>query len=218
MAATRGRAPDLERVLAAFDAPEPTRVGRPPGLSAVLIPLYGTKDGPALLYTRRSENLRSHPGEISFPGGRVDPTDAGPREAALREAMEEVGLDPGSIQRLAHVVDHQTYRGGMVCAYVGRVEGPPPTTPASLDEVAEVFLVPLADLLDPEAYESRRIEGMPRDRRVHYWNVQPRTIWGITGQLTAHFLERACGWTPPGEARTVASIEDFVPRGLRGSV
>ena len=228
------RAPTLDRLLAAFEAPDPPREGRPPGLAAVLLALYDSPQGPALLYIRRAEGMRSHPGEISFPGGRVDPTDAGPLDAALREAHEEVGLHPSRVEAVAHVVDHLTYRGSVVCAYVGRVRDDPPTAPASPEEVADVFLVPVEDLLDPARYEARRIEGMPRDRRVHYWHVKSiseslmrgraegaagdpkhvrtRTIWGITGQLTAHFLERACGWTPPAEARTVASVEEFVPR------
>lgn len=203
------RAPPLERLLAAFEAPDPPRNGRPPGLAAVLLALYDAPQGPALLYIRRAEGLRSHPGEVSFPGGRVDPVDEGPLHAALREAHEEVGLHPSRVERVAHVVDHLTYRGSVVCAYVGRVRDAPPTVPASPDEVAEVFLVPVEDLLDPANYESRRIDGMPHGRRVHYWHVQPRTVWGITGQLTANFLERACGWTPPGEARTVASVEEL---------
>lgn len=206
------RAPDLDRLLAAFEGPDPPRDGRPPGLAAVLLALYEAPRGPSLLYIRRAEGMRSHPGEVSFPGGRVDPTDQGPLHAALREAHEEVGLHPSRVERVAHVVDHLTYRGSTVCAYVGRVRDEPPTQPASPEEVADVFLVPLDELLDPEAYEARRIDGMPRDRRVHYWHVKPYTIWGITGELTARFLHRACGWTPPAEARTVASVEEFVPR------
>lgn len=206
------RAPALERILAAFEGPEPARSGRPPGLSSVLMALYDTDAGPSLLYTRRAEGMRSHPGEVSFPGGRVDAVDEGPLHAALREAREEVGLDPRRVDRVAHVVDHLTFRGSIVCAYVGHVRDEPPREPASRDEVSEVFLVPLEDLLDPASYEARRMDGMAPERRVHYWNVEPRTIWGITGELTAEFLRRACAWTPPEQVRTVAHIEDFVPR------
>ena len=205
---------DVERILQAFEAPEAPRNGRPADLAAVLLALYDTDEGPALLYTRRAETLRSHPGEVSFPGGRVDPEDEGPLQTALREAKEEVGIDPARVERVSHVVDHVTYRGSVVCAYVGRVRGPPPQGPASTEEVSEVFLVPLQRLLDPSVYEARRVEGMPPEKRVHYWHVKPRTVWGITGQLTAHFLERACGWTPPGEARTILSLDEFVPEGI----
>src|SRR5438067_379677 len=100
----------VERILDAFEVGEPPRAAAPPGLSAVLIVLYETTDGPALLYTRRAETLRSHPGEISFPGGRVDATDTGPREAALREAREEVGVTAADLERVAHFVDYLTFR------------------------------------------------------------------------------------------------------------
>lgn len=180
--------------------------------AAVLAPLFVDADGALhAVFTRRRDDLSRHPGEISFPGGRRDPGET-LLETALREAHEEVGLHPSRVEGVAHVVDHLTYRGGVVCAYVGRVREPPPAAPASPQEVAEVFLVPVEDLLDPASYEARRVDGMPPGRRVHYWHVKPRTVWGITGQLTAHFLERACGWAPPAEPRTVASVEDFVPR------
>lgn len=207
------RAPNVERILDAFSGPEPTRDGRPAGLSAVLLALYETPEGPALLYTKRSAALRSHPGEISFPGGRVDATDEGPRAAAIREAREEVGLDPAHVTRVSHLVDYVTFRSTMVCAYVARVAGDAPARPASLDEVEEVFLVPLDALLDPANYEARRLDGVTaRDRRVHYWHLGHRIMWGITGELTAIFLQRACGWTLPPEVRTVHDVADLIPR------
>jgi 8-oxo-dGTP pyrophosphatase MutT (NUDIX family) len=205
--------PPIERLLDAFSVGEPTREGpRPPGLSAVLLPLYDTADGPALLYEKRASDLRSHPGEVSFPGGRVDPGDKTPRDAALREAREEVGLEAAGIERLSHLADYTTFRGTLVCAYVARVRSAPPERPASPREVERLLLVPLARLLDPAAYEARRIVGAPRERVVHYWHLQP-TIWGITGELTAMFLERAAGWTPPGDrVREIARPEEFLPR------
>lgn len=203
---------DLDRILAAFEGPDPPRDGRPPGLASVLIGLFeGGAEGPEVLFIRRAEGLRTHPGEISFPGGRVDPGDEGPMDAALREAWEEVGIEPARVERVGHLVDYLTYRGSVVCSYVGRVRGEPPSVPASLDEVSEVFTVPLDRLLDPAAYEARRLDGMAPDRRVHYWHLPPRIMWGITGELTAQFLHRACGWTPPSPARTVADVSGLVP-------
>lgn len=201
----------MDRLLSAFDGTEPTRSARPAGLSAVLLPLYDTVDGPALLYTTRAEGLRSHPGEISFPGGRVDPGDVGPREAALREAQEEVGLSPERVDQVRHLFDYQTYRGNVVCAYVGRALDPPPTRPASAEEVSEVFTVPIRDLLDARAYYAKRADMMDPGRRVHYWSIPPRTIWGITGEITAQFLQRACAWQLPADVQTVASVDEFIP-------
>lgn len=200
-----------QRLLSAFEVAEPPRSGRPPGLAAVLLTIYDTADGPALLYTTRAEGLRSHPGEISFPGGRVDPDDIGPRQAALREAQEEVGLAPDRLDDVRHLFDYETYRGNMVCAYVARALDPPPTHPASTAEVAEVFTVPIRDLLDARAYYAKRAEMMDPTRRVHYWSIPPRIIWGITGEITAQFLQRACAWQLPANVTTVASVDEFLP-------
>lgn len=222
--------PDLEDIFRAFQAPgtEPSREGAPPGLSAVLLPLYDGDEGPSLLYTRRAAGLRNHAGEMSFPGGRVDPVDLHPLAAALRETHEEVGVPPEDVQVLGHLTDYLTYRDVLVCAYVGAVVGPaephapeaaprrgrrePPREPRSRDEVEEVVVVPVRDLLDPARYEARRIAGMPERSVVHYWHLPACTVWGITGELTARFLQRVWGWKPPSAAREIDSIEEFRPR------
>jgi 8-oxo-dGTP pyrophosphatase MutT (NUDIX family) len=232
-AAVAGVGDSAERVLDAFEAPdaEPAREGEaPPGLAAVLLALYDTPRGPALLYTRRTDTLRSHAGQISFPGGRVEKGEA-PRDAALREAQEEVGLR--DVRGVRHLTDYATFRGTTVIAYVGLASGPPPREPVSRDEVAEVFLVAVRDLLDPATYEARAMAGPPppglRERVVHYWRVEAvaehgaeaapdassrRVVWGITGELTARFLAGAFRWSPPPRVRTVARPEEFDPRTL----
>jgi 8-oxo-dGTP pyrophosphatase MutT (NUDIX family) len=210
-----GEPKSLARILDAFDAPEPERVGElPADLAAVLLALYETPDGPALLYTRRTDTMRSHAGQISFPGGRVERGES-PRDAALRESAEEVGLHDVTDAR--HLTDYLTFRGTTIIAYVARAHGAPPTVPASRDEVAEVFLVPVDALLDPSTYEARAIEGMrlvAPERRVHYWRIGGRIVWGITGELTARFLTRAFGWQPPADVREIERVEDFDPRTL----
>lgn len=222
------RVPEVDAIRAAFSrrGPEPSRADAPPGVSAVLLALYEGDEGPALLYTERTESLRSHPGEVSFPGGRVDPADPDPLAAALREAEEEVGLRPDEVDVLGHLTDFLTHRNVLICAYVGLVvdreaaeeldEAPrlsrsPPTEPRSVDEVARVFTVPLRRLLEGEPYEARRVAGMPEGARVHYWNLPPKTIWGITGELTARFLARVYGWTPPKPPREITDLSEFRP-------
>jgi 8-oxo-dGTP pyrophosphatase MutT (NUDIX family) len=220
---------DFTRLRDAFTAPEDvTRDGDlPPGASAVLVPLFDTEAGPGLLYTRRSKTLSTHPGEVSFPGGRVDPGDAGPRAAALREAEEEVGIRPRDVDVLGHLTDFITFRGTLVSAYVGHVQAPVPTEPTSPAEVDEMFLVPVQHLLDAERYEGRTladpeaaaarapegsgISARRRDRVVHYWRADPATVWGITGELTARFLEAAYGWAPPKRARVIEDVAEFLP-------
>lgn len=199
---------DLDGIRARFGAPEPARHAGLPGLSGVLLPLFGEGARLSLLYEKRADDMRSHPGEVAFPGGRVDPTDASPLEAALRETEEEVGVDRRRVAVLGHLTDYLTFRGNHVCAYVGHVDGAPPTQPASR-EVAHVFAVPLADLLDPASYESRALPGGLH--RVHYFHVKPYTVWGITGELTVQFLQRAVGWEPPAKVRTILNPRDYRP-------
>lgn len=202
----------LRRAFQARRVDEPASRAAPQGVSAVLIAVYDVPGaGPSLLYTQRASTLRRHPGEVSFPGGRVDPSDAHPMAAALREAEEEVGLPPAEVEVLGHLTDYLTFHDVLVCAYVGHVKGTPPLEPRSRDEVARIFTVPVRTLLSPERYESRRMAVMPRERRVHYWHVEPQTVWGVTGELTARFLEAAYGWQPPGEARLIASPHEFRP-------
>lgn len=204
---------DLARLRAAFahGQVEPRREHAPPGVSAVLVTLFDGAAGPELLYTRRSDALRRHPGEVSFPGGRIDPDDASPLAAALREAEEEVGLGAGRVECWGHLTDFVTHHGTLICAYVARGHGAPPQAPASPEEVADVFTLPLRTLLDPTVYEGRRVDGMPTGRAVHYWHVKPHVVWGITGELTARFLARACAWSPPRPPRTIEDLSEFRP-------
>lgn len=212
-----GAAGGLARVRRAFAGrrhhPEPDRSAAPVGLSAVLLAVYDVPgQGPSLLYTQRAETMRRHPGEVSFPGGRVDPEDADPLWAALREAHEEVGIAPADVEVLGHLTDYLTYQQVLVCAYVGAPRGPPPAEPVSREEVARVFTVPIARLLAPDHYEARRLPRMGHDRVVHYWHVEPRTVWGVTGELTARFLHHVYGWEPPHDARIIQDVSEFRPR------
>lgn len=199
----------MVRAFAGPAPPEPSRADAPPGVSAVLAAVHASAAGAALLYTRRARTLRSHAGEISFPGGRVDPEDHDPLAAALREAEEEVGLASAEVEVLGHLTDFLTHRDILVVCYVGRVRGTPPKVPASHEEVEEILEVPVAWLLDPARYEARRAAGF--DRAVHYWHLPSCVLWGITGELTARLLQRVWGWRPPREARIVTSIDEFLP-------
>lgn len=202
----------LARVRAAFTAPEPAAPGESPGVSAVLLALFDLPEGPALLYTKRSENLAKHPGQVSFPGGRVDPGDATPLAAALREADEEVGIRPEDVEVVGHVADMTTYYGAFVRAYAGLVRAPPPALPRSTEEVDLVFVKPLSQLLDPALYEGRAFVDDDRRRRVvHYFRGEHPTIWGITGEITARFLARAYAWEPSGTPRLIREMHEFMP-------
>lgn len=179
--------------------------------AGVLVPLYGDPPDLELLLTRRRDDLESHPGQVSFPGGRVEEGDGSLLETALREAREEVGIRREDVDVLGGLVDFETYRGDHLGAYVAAVDGEPPTEAADPAEVEEVFRVSWERLLSPEGYESR-VSGRPdRDGRVHYWHLPQGTVWGITGYLVARLLEAASGWSPPDEPQVVDGGGGFEP-------
>jgi 8-oxo-dGTP pyrophosphatase MutT (NUDIX family) len=150
--------------------------------AAVLIPLVNRTEGPTVLLTQRSADLTDHPGQISFPGGRVDPEDADVEATALRETQEEIGLTPDRIRILGRLADYETVTGYRVTPVVGWVE-PPFTLAADPVEVADVFEVPLAFLLEP-AHQQRhfRIQGSTR-RDYYAIPYGERYIWGATAAM-----------------------------------
>lgn len=179
--------------------------------AGVLVPLYGDPPELDLLLTRRRDDLESHPGQVSFPGGRVEEGDGSTVETALREAREEVGIRRDDVDVLGGLEDFETYRGDHLAAYVAAVEGSPPTEAADPAEVDEVFHVPWTRFLSSEGYESR-VSGRPdRDGRVHYWHLSQGTVWGITGYLVARLLEAVSGWNPPGDPHVVDEAGGWEP-------
>ncbi|MFT3733760.1 MAG: CoA pyrophosphatase [Rhodocyclaceae bacterium] len=158
--------------------------GSPGHAAAVLMPICQRADGLHLLLTRRTDHLHHHPGQISLPGGRVDAGDADARAAALRECDEEIGLRAAQVELLGQLPDYGTWSGFHVTPFVGLVS--PDYTPRLDDfEVAELFSVPLAFLLDQGNYQHHRVE---RDSsRRHFFAVpwQGRFIWGVTAGMLA---------------------------------
>ena len=159
----------------------PGREGAPTP-AAVLVPLVNRPEGLQVLLTQRSADLPDHPGQISFPGGRVEPGDATSVAAALREAHEEVGLPPARVRVLGHLSDYETVTGYRVTPVVGWVEPPFALTPDPI-EVADVFEVPLAFLLDP-ANQQRHFRMLGALRR-DFWAIPygERYIWGATAAM-----------------------------------
>lgn len=210
MSVRRPEVSDIVRAFAPPLAPEPSRADAPPGVSAVLALVHETPDGAALVFTRRSSQLRNHAGEISFAGGRIEASDEGPLGAALREANEEIGLEVKDVRVLGHLTDFLTHRNVLVVSYVGVLRGAVPSRPDPR-EVDEILSIPVAWLLDASRYESRRAAGTDPDWRVHYWHLPTCVLWGITGELTARLLRRVWGWAPPSEARIITSLDEFAP-------
>ena len=159
----------------------PGREGEPTP-AAVLVPLVNRPAGLNVLLTQRSADLPDHPGQISFPGGRVEPDDSSLTAAALRETTEEVGLASDRVAILGQLAQYETVTGYRVTPVVGWVEPPFALTPDPV-EVADVFEVPLAFLLDP-ANQQRHFRMLGALRR-DYWAIPygERYIWGATAAM-----------------------------------
>ena len=157
--------------------------------AAVLVPLVDRDDGLRVILTKRSSHLKHHPGQIAFPGGKVDDTDASPMAAALREAEEEIGLTADQVEIIGHLPTHKTVTAFEVHPFVGHVSGDFVPVPEP-GEVAEVFEVPLSHLREPSNYlvEGRRWRG----QRRHYYVAPfgPYYIWGATARMLRMFADR----------------------------
>jgi len=157
--------------------------------AAVLIALAEGADGPELVLTKRSSRLKHHPGQIAFPGGKVDEGDSGVVAAALREAEEEIGLPTQNVEVMGTFSAHVTVTNYRVTPVIGLIRGPFTPVPEA-GEVEEVFNVPFAHVIDPARFsvQSRRWRGMPR----YYYTVPygPYYIWGATARILRALAER----------------------------
>ncbi len=158
--------------------------------AGVLVPLLTRPSGVEVLFTRRTDTVLTHKGQISFPGGAQEPGDGSPVAAALRESYEEIGLDPAAVDVLGQLDDVPTMVSGFVITpIVGTLGIDPATlTPAPL-EVKNLLVVPLRRLLEPAVHrtEDRVAGGLPFT--VHYFTVDEDIIWGATGRILDQFLE-----------------------------
>jgi 8-oxo-dGTP pyrophosphatase MutT (NUDIX family) len=214
-------APDPERAFAADPAVPAGPVGqggpgrpvpRPVRASAVLVLLGVLDDVPAaadrpavpadldVLLTRRSPTLRHHPGQVSFPGGGIDATDAGPEAAALREAREETGLDPAGVRVLGTLPPLPvTASRNLVTPVLGWWDRPSAVAAADPAETVDVFRVPVADLVDP----GRRVTAVLRHGGHEYrgpaFEVSGVVVWGFTAFVLDRLLD-ALGWAEPWDA------------------
>lgn len=156
--------------------------------AAVLIPIVKRPEGLTILFTKRTDHLSNHPGQISFPGGHTEEEDESANHAALRETEEEVGLAPSYVQVIGHLNDYITRTGFRITPVVGLVDVPFPTNPDP-HEVAEVFEVPLSFLMDEANHQkcSRVFMGKTR----YFWAMPYNDyyIWGATAGMLINFFE-----------------------------
>ena len=173
--------------------PDMKRYGRPLRPAAVLVPIIEhDAGGPTVLMTRRSDRLASHTGQVAFPGVRLDPGEDA-AQAALREAFEEVALDPSLVEVIGLGDPYETRTGFLVTPVVGWLKGMPEVTP-SPDEVAEVFEVPWDFLMDP-ANHVRGHYDIDEGQRRWFWTMpyERHYIWGVTAGIVRQIYHRLYG-------------------------
>jgi 8-oxo-dGTP pyrophosphatase MutT (NUDIX family) len=169
-----------------YPAPEPGKKA-----SAVLVPLLKEKAVWKLLFTRRSEQVADHRGQISFPGGHVEPDDSGPVQTALREASEEVGIRPEDVRPLGILEPVDTHTDFRIWPVVCILRWPVRLTLSSA-EVREVFLVPVEWLMEPNRITWRTVEpsrAQTENRAPFFESFQGHLIWGATAMITSRLID-----------------------------
>ena len=155
--------------------------------AAVLVPVFLRDGAPQVLMTRRRDDLRLHPGQISFPGGRIETHDPDARAAALREAQEEIGIAPGDVELLGRLSEALVVLSGFrLTPWVGVVPYPYPYV-VQPDEVAGLIELSVSDLLAPGAHRTGKREAFGMVHEVHYFEVGGHVVWGASA-LVLHEL------------------------------
>jgi 8-oxo-dGTP pyrophosphatase MutT (NUDIX family) len=189
------RVVDLARTRAALSThvAEPVLTGVPDDRpSAVLVPLFEEEGELRIIFTLRNANLRSHAGQVSFPGGRLDPGED-PVAAALREANEETALDPAAVEVIGELSHLRTIvSNSFIVPIVGVIDGRPALTPNPA-EVDRIFDISTAELLGDGVYREERWGVGDVDRAVSFFEVGGETVWGATGTMTRNLLMLALG-------------------------
>jgi 8-oxo-dGTP pyrophosphatase MutT (NUDIX family) len=162
--------------------------GHPLTPAAVLVGLVDRPQEPTILLTQRTAHLAAHAGQISFPGGHIEPTDPDPIFAALREAKEEIGLPPSHVRPVGRLDTYVTSTGFEITPIVGLVSAPYPMKPDPF-EVAEVFEVPLGFVLDPANHQRQSREWKGRTRHFFVLPYEHRYIWGATAAMLVNLAE-----------------------------
>jgi 8-oxo-dGTP pyrophosphatase MutT (NUDIX family) len=166
----------------------------PPQLrdAAVLVPLVDRPEGMTVLLTQRTAHLAAHAGQISFPGGGVEPEDADAEATALRETEEEIGLARGHVDLIGRLDTYVTRTGFRITPVVGIIR-PPFTLNPDPYEVAEAFEVPLSFILSPEGRERRSAEYKGATRHFWVFPYQDRYIWGATAGMLVNLCDVLLG-------------------------
>lgn len=157
--------------------------------AAVLVPVVMTETGPHLLFTRRTQSVETHKGQISFPGGAMDSTDANEVDTALREFEEELGVSCRSVAVMGTLDTVATPSGFLITPVVGILSSAPVVRP-SPEEVAEVFTVPLDLFFRPRRWKVEQRERNGQIRDVWFFDTGDHTVWGATALMVRDLVRR----------------------------
>lgn len=157
--------------------------------AAVLVPLVAREASVTALLTVRTRHLATHAGEIAFPGGKIDPQDAGPAAAAMREAKEEIGLDPAEIEPIGYLPPYLSRTGYRIVPLVARIASPPRLT-INPQEVEQAFEVPMEFLMTPGNHRLGSRLFMGKERTFYEMPYDQHYIWGVTAGIIRGLYER----------------------------
>ncbi len=157
--------------------------------AGVLVPIIQTAEGPLLLMTKRTEQVETHKGQISFPGGMADSTDKDIVDTALREAYEEVGIPNSSIETIGLLDDLPTPTGFVITPVVGIIKDLPPLTP-NRNEVAEILYAPLDFFIDGKNARTEQREWRGQNHEIWFYQFGEHLIWGATATITRSLLKK----------------------------
>ena len=177
----------VHRFTTTLDQVPPPPNSRP---SAVLVPIVEGIEGPEIVLTRRTKHLSSHKGEVSFPGGRLD-GDESFVDAAIREAREEIGLDPNTVDVIGEMSAMATYVSRSYIVPVVAHVTERPALDVRNDEVDRVFTVPLAELVRQDTYSEEHWGLPPHQYRIHFFHLDKETVWGVTGRMLHQLINVA---------------------------
>jgi 8-oxo-dGTP pyrophosphatase MutT (NUDIX family) len=157
--------------------------------ASVLLPLFKKAGELSILFTRRTDNVEHHKGQISFPGGMRDPADPDSVSTAIRETWEEIGIEPSSIQIIGELDDHPTVSGFNITPFVGKIAYPF-TAQICEEELSELFSVPLSFFLEgSNCKQEYLVDSDGKKREFFVFQYQNYRIWGATAAITRNFIE-----------------------------
>jgi 8-oxo-dGTP pyrophosphatase MutT (NUDIX family) len=193
--------------LAPVAAHDPRAISDAEREAAVLVPIIDRRSGPHVLFTKRTEHLSDHPGQMSFPGGGRERYDRSLESTALREAAEEIGLFGEEADIVGRLDDIYTVTGFSIRPFVARI--PDREYVPSDREVADIAVLAVADLIDVDNYR-RESRDHPQHGpiQLHYFHVDGYTVWGATARILVQLLELTTDWQRPDSEDSLAEPDD----------